>query len=263
METALGILTLNVANPSRARAERQLKWLGERPEQILVLTETSDAAGSEMLAECLRSAGWEVRFPVPRDRERGVLVASRVALAAVAAPIVSYLPNRVAAVSIGALEIIGVYAPSRDESPEKVARKRRFLAELLTVIGDRPSNETVLIGDLNIVEVGHRSIGGTFREWEYELYEELPGLGWLDAYRALHPDRTEYSWVDFDGAGFRFDHCFISGALAYRLGRCEYLHETRETELSDHSALTLEIQATSLESLDVSPSLDGAPPSLF
>jgi exodeoxyribonuclease-3 len=263
MEPPLRILTLNVCNPSRARAERQLQWLSERPEQVLVLTETSDCAGSEMLAERLRSAGWEVHFPAARDGERGVLVASRVALTGAPAPIVSYLPHRAATISIGALEIIGVYAPSRDESAEKIARKRRFLAELLTVIGARPGDETILIGDLNIVERGQRSVGGTFRDWEYELYEELPGLGWVDAYRTLHPDRTEHSWVDFDGTGFRFDHCFISGVLAERLLRCDYLHGTREIELSDHSAMTLEIRAANLKPLDVSPSLDGAPPSLF
>jgi exodeoxyribonuclease-3 len=263
METALRILTLNVCNPSRARAERQLQWLSGRPEQILVLSETSDAGGSELLAERLRSAGWEVRFPVPQTGERGVLVASRVALAAVPTMTVSYLPHRVAAVSIGTLEIIGVYAPSRDESAQKIARKRRFLAELLTVIGARPSVETVVIGDLNIVERGQRSLGGTFRDWEYELYEELPALGWLDAFRALHADRTESSWVDPDGVGFRFDHCFICGALANRLRRCDYLHETRETGLTDHSALTLELRADNLKPLDVSPSLDGAPPTLF
>ena len=120
-----------------------------------------------------------------------------------------------------------------------------------------------MIGDLNIVERGDRSHGGPFSEWEYEVYEALPALGWLDAFRALHADRTESSWVDPDGVGFRFDHCFICGALADRLRRCDYLHETRETRLTDHSALTLELRVDHLESLEVTASLDGAPPTLF
>ena len=32
----LGILTLNIANPSTARAKRQLPWLAQRPEQVMV-----------------------------------------------------------------------------------------------------------------------------------------------------------------------------------------------------------------------------------
>ncbi len=45
----LRVLTLNVASPSTARAERQLAWLSERPEQVLVLTELSSGAGSRLL----------------------------------------------------------------------------------------------------------------------------------------------------------------------------------------------------------------------
>ena len=53
----LGVLTLNVANPSAARAERQLAWLSERSEQVLVLTETSPGAGSRLLLDRLAAAG--------------------------------------------------------------------------------------------------------------------------------------------------------------------------------------------------------------
>lgn len=263
MESKLGILTLNVANPSRARAERQLDWLGERPEQVLVLTETSGQAGSLLLAERLESAGWEVHFPAPPDGERGVLLASRVAPDGRSSTRVSYLPHRVGTLSVDSVEIVGVYAPSRDESAEKIARKRRFLAELLTLIGEQAPGRRIVIGDLNIVEPGQRLVGGVLSDWEYELYRELPELGWTDAYRALHPDRVEYSWVDIDGGGFRFDHCFVSGALAERLARCEYVHETRETELSDHSAMVLELEGVEVHPLDVIPTLEGGPPSLF
>lgn len=41
----LSLLTLNIANPSPERAERQLSWLAARDEDVLVLTETKDSAG--------------------------------------------------------------------------------------------------------------------------------------------------------------------------------------------------------------------------
>ena len=215
-DESLAILTLNVYSPSPARAERQLEWLNERPEEIFVLTETSGGRGSQLLAERLRSAGWMLAGRVPRDQERGVLIASRVALRA-GETAIDYLPERVATINVGGVEIIGVYAPSRDDSAEKVARKRRFLAELLTIVGAGKARGKVLIGDLNVVE-RKGGAGGVFRDWEYELYEELPDLGWLDAYRALHPDRVELSWVDGEGRGFRFDHTFITADL--RQGCC-------------------------------------------
>jgi len=262
-EGSLAILTLNVCSPSRSRAERQLEWLDQRPEQIFVLTEISSGAGSRLLGERLHGAGWTVRVSPPPERERGVMVCSRVALEPARPPLVGYMPERVETVSVGGLELIGVYAPSRDESPEKVARKRRFLAELLTIVGTREPRATVLIGDLNIVERTNQAIDRVFQDWEYELYEELPGLGWLDAYRALHPDRIELSWVDTEGRGYRFDHSFITADLRERLCRCEYLHETRNTDLSDHSAMVIELEAIVYQELEVSSSLAAEQPSLF
>jgi exodeoxyribonuclease-3 len=245
-----------------ARAERQLKWLGERDEDLFVLTETTGQSGSELLAERLRGAGWTVRAPVPRQGERGVMICSRLAVRVKSPPLVNYLSERVEVVSVGGLEVIGVYAPSRDESAERIARKRRFLAELITVVGSKERPQSVLIGDLNIVEPTQRQ-SGIFYDWEYELYEELPKLGWLDAYRALHPNRFELSWVDGEGHGYRFDHAFISGELAGRMLRCEYVHETRESDLSDHSAMVVEIGGVTAERLEVNPTLTAGPPSLF
>lgn len=262
-DDCLAILTLNVCSPSRARAERQLEWLGGRPEPVFVLTEVSGGAGSELLGERLREAGWAVHASSPRERERGVMVGSRVGLGPVRHAPTTYLPERVQAVSIGGVELIGVYAPSRDESVEKTARKRRFLAELLTALGERRPAGTVLMGDLNIVERSNRGADRVFQDWEYELYEELPAIGWLDAYRALHADRVELSWVDGEGRGYRFDHTFITADLRGQLGRCEYVHETREHDLSDHSAMVIELKGVAAEQLEVDRSLAAGPPSLF
>ena len=51
MTTTLDVLTFNLNNPSRERAERQLDYLAARPESVLVLTETADSAGCALLAD--------------------------------------------------------------------------------------------------------------------------------------------------------------------------------------------------------------------
>lgn len=262
-DVGVTILTLNVCSPSRPRAERQLDWLSERHEQVFVLTEIGTGEGSQILADRLRGAGWAVRSMAPRDGERGVMIASRLALKSQQPSPASYLPERASEVVVGNLGLIGVYAPSRDESALKIARKRRFLAELLTVLGSREPIATVLIGDLNVVERSNRGSDRLFQDWEYELYEELPHIGWLDAYRALHPERVELSWTDTEGNGYRFDHCFITADLRTHLARCEYVHETREIGLSDHSALVIQLDSISASPLPVDPSLAEGPPSLF
>jgi exodeoxyribonuclease-3 len=262
-ESSFTVLTLNVCSPSLSRAERQLEWLDSRSEQVFVLTEVGTGAGSELLAERFRDSGWAIRTRPPGEGERGVLIASRLD-PGVESPISIYLPERVAQVSVAGVELIGVYAPSRDESAERIARKRRFLAELLTLLGRREPSAMILIGDLNIVERTGRATDRGFQEWEYELYEELPTHGWLDAYRALHPNRVEVSWADTEGRGHRFDHCLVTEDLRPLLGRCEYVHETRESDLSDHSALVLELKTSgSVNPLSVDPTLAPGPPSLF
>ena len=262
-KSSLSVLTLNVCSPSLSRAERQLEWLDSRPEQVFVLTEVGQGAGSELLAQRFRGSGWALRVRSPGERERGVLIASRLD-PGTEEPISTYLPERIAQVSIAGIELIGVYAPSRDESAERIARKRRFLAELLTLLGEREPRAMILIGDLNIVERTGRASDRNFQEWEYELYETLPAIGWLDAYRALHPNRVEVSWADTEGRGHRFDHCLVTADLRSSLHRCEYLHETRESDLSDHSALVLELQtAIPIDPLPVDPTLAPGPPSLF
>jgi exodeoxyribonuclease III len=262
-DEALRILTLNVASPSRAKAERQLQWLSERPEQVFVLTEVGRGAGSELLAERMRTAGWAVCAPPIEEGERGVMICSRVTVGRAPMLVVGYLPHRAHGIALGKVEVMGVYAPSRDESVAKIARKRRFLAELLTTLGEREASRTVLIGDLNVVERRGRAVERVFQEWEFELYEDLPERGWLDAYRVLHPDRVEVSWADSEGGGYRFDHTIITADLRERLLRCEYEHEPRESELSDHSAMTLELAVEVPAPLEAHQSLEPGPPSLF
>ena len=55
----LSLLTWNIGNPSADRAERQLEWLAERPEHVLVLTETKASAGCQLLADAFRAAGYD------------------------------------------------------------------------------------------------------------------------------------------------------------------------------------------------------------
>ena len=56
----LRLLALNIANPSPTRAQLQLAWLRERPEDVLVLSETKNSKGSAQLLVGLQEAGWAV-----------------------------------------------------------------------------------------------------------------------------------------------------------------------------------------------------------
>jgi exodeoxyribonuclease III len=260
----LSILTLNIGNPSRERAERQLEWLQDRSEDVLVLTETAASRGCELLAERLSRANWQVRCPRPAEGERGVLIASRVRLAERGDEMLSYLPARMetATVSGSLVEVIGVYVPSRDGSMAKVERKRRFVTELTQAVRSRASR-TVLVGDLNVLEPEHRPHYGWFQEWEYALYRDLLAAGWVDAYRLQQPSKMEHSWVGYEGDGYRYDHTFVSADLAHDVIACSYLHETRDGDLTDHSAMTLELKIAGCEPLAVDRAISDEQRTLF
>ena len=76
----LRLLALNIANPSPTRAQLQLAWLRERPEDVLVLSETKNSKGCAQLLVGLQDAGWIVVASAPGGDGYGVAVASRVTL---------------------------------------------------------------------------------------------------------------------------------------------------------------------------------------
>jgi exodeoxyribonuclease-3 len=246
--SGLSLLTFNIGNPSPERARRQLAWLIRRDEHVLILTETKASTGCRFLAGAFTASGYAVHFPEPGPGEYGTMIVSTVA----ATPDrfgdrVGYLPTRAAAVILptpgGPLRVIGLYVPARDASIEKTERKRKWLAAcdaaLAATVSEMPA---VVLGDLNILEPGHRPSYPFLAPFEYDFYRALGDAHDLtDAFRHLHPRDAEYSWVGRAGDGYRYDHAFCSHALASRITACDYLHQPRRDKLSDHSALTMHL----------------------
>ena len=268
--TGISLLTFNIGNPSRERAQRQLAWLASRDEQVLVLTETKDSAGCNLLADAFAGAGYTVCFPQPDPGEYGTMIVTQVT----AGPNpfndkIGCLPARAAAVALdapdGPLRVIGLYVPSRDASPEKTERKRRWLSSCDTALANSAGQPTILLGDLNILEPGHTPRYPFFAPFEYDFYCALGDThGLTDAFRHLHPEAAEYSWVGRTGDGYRYDHAFCSRELAGLVVSCQYLHQPRADKLSDHSALTLHVDLTAPQALAVGdPTATSEPDTLF
>jgi exodeoxyribonuclease-3 len=254
--STVDVLTFNLNNPSKVRAERQLAYLATRPEPLLVLTETADSAGCDLLETQFRTAGYDVVFPRPVRGERGVMIVSR--LAAVPGPAhVTYLPHRAVSVTVqtdeGSLDVTGLYVPSRDATETKTTRKRKFLDHCRTGVPQGNGGHRVVIGDFNILEPTHTPRYRFFQPFEYDFYGWLGQVGYQDAFRALHPDATEYSWVGRTGDGYRYDHAHVSAELLPAVHSCSYVHEPRAgaDRLTDHSALALNLSLKPLAPLPV------------
>ncbi|WP_381793051.1 hypothetical protein [Streptomyces niveus] len=245
-QTTLDVLTFNLNNPGRERAERQLAYLMGRPEEVLVLTETVDSTGCALLASRFRAEGYEVVFPRPGRGERGVMIVSRLAIRP-GRDVAEYLPHRAVSVVVdtleGPLEVVGLYVPSRDATATKKARKEKFLEDCLIGLPGGKAGSQVVTGDFNILEPNHVPRYKFFQAFEYDFYNWLGKVGYVDAYRELHPDSEEYSWVGRTGDGYRYEHAHVSADLRRKLLRCLYVHTPRtgEDRLTDHSALTLSL----------------------
>ncbi|RMI38802.1 endonuclease/exonuclease/phosphatase family protein [Streptomyces triticirhizae] len=267
----LDVLTFNLNNPSVERAERQLAYLAARPEHVLVLTETADSGGCAFLEERFTAAGYSVTFPRPEQRgERGAMIVSRLATRPLETG-VDYLPHRAVGVTVdtdeGPLDVIGLYVPSRNGTPEKTERKRTFLQACRSELAAGAGGARLVIGDFNVLEPAHVPRYRFFSPFEYEFYDWFAAAGYSDAFRAVHPEALEYSWVGKTGDGYRYDHAFVSGRLASELRGCSYVHEPRTMtgRLTDHSALTVGLATTAVALLAVADPTraEGPAPALF
>lgn len=247
----LHLLTLNIGNPSPERAERQMDWFEGRPEDVFVLTETRASRGCELMAQRFAAAGYSVTFQKPDPGECGVMIVARMATHSGAwTGGLDYLAARAASVRLegaGGIEVIGFYVPSRDASIEKTQRKQKFIESCLATFKaqDGRSDQLIVLGDLNILEPNHKPRYSFFLPWEYDFYTQLSRFRLEDAFRHLHREVNEYSWVGRTGDGYRYDHAFVSISLLNRIVECSYVHDTRDAGLSDHSGLAVSLRVAS------------------
>jgi exodeoxyribonuclease III len=71
----------------------------------------------------------------------------------------------------------------------------------------------------------------------------VKGKKWVDAWRKFHrkPSYVDYTWYMPGGKGFRLDYAFLSPKLGDKLKAARYSPLERESGLSDHSMLIVEI----------------------
>jgi exodeoxyribonuclease-3 len=247
----LSILTVNIGATSPERARLLLDWLARRPEEVLVLTETSAGPGTSWLLERFRRAGFAVIKTPDTGGERGSALISRLRIARdlTAEFTAVSIPCRVSAAVLDtepAISVIGVYVPSRDRSAGKTERKQRFIRTLIEACDKLPGDlreHLVLGGDYNVIGKAHRPLHPGFLPFEFGLLDGLHERGLVDAYEHVAPGDQAYSWIGRTGDGYRYDYLHAGPGLTALISACSYLHETRQLGLTDHAAMTLTLHA--------------------
>lgn len=213
-----------------------------------MLTETSAGLGTQLLGDGLRKRGYQT-YGRTDARDRGVLVASRVAVREVLTDQLDVmLPWRVSAVLLDTapeIAVVAVYVPSRDRSPAKIARKQAFIASLLEGLGALPEplrRNLVVVGDYNVIARRHDPPLPGFLPYEYAMHDTLEDLGLRPAHELVRGDGHPHSWIGRTGNGYLYDYIHVGVGLRPRVQRCAYLHDPRTRGLSDHAAVVARLQ---------------------
>ncbi|TGK19240.1 exodeoxyribonuclease III [Leptospira fluminis] len=153
----------------------------------------------------------------------------------------------------GGFALWTVYFPSGTTGDVRQAAKMRFLAEFLKISQKMKKKHPniILCGDVNIAHTekdihdpkGNAKSSGFLPEERAWLTDFLK-TGWLDSFRALYPEKQEYSWWTFRAGargknkGWRIDYFFVPEELRKKL---KSLTIKKDPILSDHAPMILEI----------------------
>ncbi|MFI4897750.1 MAG: endonuclease/exonuclease/phosphatase family protein [Phycisphaerales bacterium JB059] len=240
------ILAWNILHGGGARRapEIALSILAHQPDMV-VLSEFRRSMGGQ-IAGVLGDHALNHQFhTAPAGRANGLLIASRHPLRPVTpSPFADdpSLDRRWLDLRAPDLElrITGVHIPdaARGDHPA-LARKSLFWRRLLETTNAPETEPRLIVGDFNTGRARLDEPGDSFTCTP--LLGELVTRGYADAYRLLHADGRDPSWISHTGSGFRLDHAYVSPPLCSRVRRAEYSHQERESGLSDHAPMLVEL----------------------
>jgi exodeoxyribonuclease-3 len=230
------IVALNLRHGGGSRIPRIEAAFAAHAPDVLILPEFRHNAAGAALRAWLDKFGHRHQLAPATDApaHNSVLLTARAPLRALEFPELGAEARRCVAARLGSLTIFGFYFAVMEAKRPLFAFIRQLPKTLL-------KKETLLIGDFNT----------GCRYWDegrmdLSLVEEFGavlGCGWTDVWRQRHPGIREWSWVEPWGRhiGYRLDHALISPPLLTRVRDVRYSHVERETGVSDHSALVLEL----------------------
>lgn len=255
----LQLVTINIGAAAQARAERIAAWLGDRDDDVVILTETSNGPGTAWLLDRYRATGWRVIHTPSTDGDRSAAIVTRIPGRGphVRLDLSVPLPHRLPVCwldTIPAIPVVGAYVPSRDRSAAKVDKKRGFIESLLGAVTRVPGfvrGGMILGGDFNVIDRFHQPAHTGFLDFELDMAKRLAEHGLLDAFGHCRPGVQEHSWVGRTGDGYRYDYLYVGAPLTRVLASCDYLHHTRTAGLTDHSAVQMRLNIDVPERLPI------------
>lgn len=246
-------------NSLRARLEHVQNWLKERNPDILLMQELK---GVEFPAELFAELGYE-SASVTQKSYNGVAVLSRQPMKVISRNLDGDEADahaRFLEVIIGGVRIADVYLPNGNP-----VGTEKFFYKLLWMDRLRKQMQlwlndgipTLVGGDFNVIPEDidcHKPASwvhdALFQPQPRACYRELLAMGYVDAFRSLHPGEAgQFTFWDYfrkafeTNRGIRIDHFLLSPDLAKRLERCEIDKGPRGQERpSDHTPILVTLR---------------------
>lgn len=240
------LLSWNILQGGGRRAEDIAKVLVNHAPDIITLQEFRDSSdkrgGKDDIMGALKKLGHKfVHIPeTSGPHEHTILISSRFGFDAgpfLPEP-VSPLPMLEAYFGAEALgfefSLIAIHFPQKKAQVPLFEALKNDSESLL-------KTDALIIGDMNCGIPYVDSDSKTFASTQY--YQDLLHAGWIDSWRARHPDAREFTWISpRTGNRFRYDQIMATPAFDARIKSVVYDHKPREAEprLSDHSLFVVE-----------------------
>ncbi len=259
------IITANLNGIRSAANKGFFAWLQTQQADVICLQEVK-AQAADMTAEMLAPAGYHGYFHYAEKKGySGVGIYCKQKPDAVIEGL-SHFNQHMADIDsegryiearFGNLSVISLYLPSGSSGEERQAFKFSVLARIMPHLEvlRKSGRDVVVCGDWNIAHQeidlknykGNKKNSGFLPEERAWLTDLFGRVGWVDVYRALHPNTTDdcYTWWSNRGAayeknvGWRLDYQVATPELASRAIQTTIY---KAQKFSDHAPLIIDYQ---------------------
>lgn len=256
------IATFNV-NSVKARLPNLLAWLDANPIDIALLQELKCTDDSFPAME-LEERGYNLAI-FGQKTYNGVAILSKFPLSDVERGLAGdetdeqarYI-EAVASIPGGAIRVASAYVPNGQEvGSDKFAYKLKFYDRLVAHWRTRLVYHEIAVlgGDFNcapapidVYDAKHLDGSVCYHHEERVRLRALLHLGMTDAFRAMHPSSTQFSWWDYRGDGYarglglRIDHVLLSPHAADVMADAWIDETPRQQERpSDHAPVVVKL----------------------
>ena len=238
---SMRIAYLNINKAVKERGRRLIDYLAGLDADVIGLGEMT-RSNAETFQLGFETLGYTHRcFKAPEGPKGSIGVVSRVQPASMR---IAYMQARsghdgiprLAQLQLRGLDLTFVYLPNHAKKLPYFKRLLRDGRELV-----RNESAAALIGDFNTGD--REDYGGPKGIFiGQEEFDGLKRMGFRDVMLDANPGGREWTWMSTFGNGFRLDQSLGTRRFADRVRDAHYDHTPRETRLTDHSAMVIDLR---------------------